>query len=85
MRDLSNPKAIYLKAVLFLFLGTAACLLLWMDSPTWKTLLLLILGVWSFCRVYYFAFYVIERYVDPTFKFSGLWAFVRYLIAKKHP
>ena len=82
MRDLSNPKAIYLKAVLFLFLGTAACFLLWLDSPSWKTLLLLILGIWAFCRVYYFAFYVIEHYVDPNFRFSGLGSALRHLLRK---
>jgi hypothetical protein len=25
-----------------------------------------------FCRFYYFAFYVIEHYVDPGYRFSGL-------------
>ena len=83
MRDLKHPKAIYLKAVLFLFLGSAASFLLWMDTPTWKTFFLLGLSLWSFCRAYYFAFYVIERYVDPSFKFSGLWSFVRYILARK--
>ena len=34
------------------------------------------------CRAYYFAFYVIERYADPSFKFSGLWSFVRYLTTR---
>lgn len=39
--------------------------------------------MWSFCRAYYFAFYVLERYVDPGFKFSGLGAFVAYLVRRR--
>jgi hypothetical protein len=39
--------------------------------------------VWSFCRFYYFAFYVIEHYVDPSYRFSGLLSFALYLIQKK--
>ena len=33
---------------------------------------------WGFCRAYYFAFYVIEKYVDRRFRFSGLGSFVKY-------
>ena len=39
---------------------------------------LLAVAVWSFCRAYYFAFYVLERYVDPGFKFSGLGSLLAY-------
>ena len=41
--------------------------------------LLLALAIWAFCRAYYFAFYVIEHYIDPGFKFAGLWAMLRHL------
>jgi hypothetical protein len=40
---------------------------------------LLAMSVWCFCRAYYFAFYVIEHYVDPGFHFSGLGSFVKYI------
>lgn len=30
-------------------------------------------------RLYYFMFYVIERYVDPSYRFSGLASALRYL------
>jgi hypothetical protein len=83
MKDLQSPGLIYLKAVLFLGLGLAGAVLLWLESPAWKTVLLLSLAVWSFCRAYYFAFYVIEHYVDPGYRYSGLWSFVRYLFTKK--
>lgn len=43
------------------------------DRP-WGAVLLA-LSIWGFCRAYYFAFYVIEKYVDPEFRFSGLLSF----------
>jgi len=78
MGDLTNPKAIKLKGVLFLITGALASALLLMESPTLRTAVLLVIAIWSFCRFYYFAFYVIEHYVDPGFRFAGLGAFLRY-------
>ena len=37
------------------------------------------LCVWGACRFYYYAFYVIEKYTDPQYKFSGLLDFLIYL------
>lgn len=85
MKDLTSPTWIKLKGALFLLLGITAAALLWLESPTWKTALLLMLALWCFCRAYYFAFYVIEHYVDPAYKFSGLGSFVAYLLRRnKH-
>lgn len=83
MQDLTSPAAIKLKGVLFVVLGLLAGVLLWIELPTWKTAALLAVCVWAFCRAYYFAFYVIEKYVDPQFKFAGLWSAVRYLAGRK--
>lgn len=83
MKDLTNPTWIKIKGGLFLFLGLAAATLLVMENASLKTVFLLALVIWSFCRAYYFAFYVIEHYVDPSYKFSGLWACVRYLIGRR--
>lgn len=78
MKDLSSPFWIKLKGALFLLIGLAAAALVFLDNPKWQTALLLALAIWSCCRFYYFAFYVIEKYVDPTYKFSGLISFARY-------
>ena len=83
MRDLKDHRAMFLKAALFLVIGTVTATLLLAESWSWKTALLLALLVWSFCRAYYFAFYVLERYVDPDFKFSGLGSLVAYLWRRK--
>ena len=83
MKDLSNPFWIKLKGLLFLFIGIAAAILLFLDSPTLRTAVLLVIAIWSFCRFYYFAFYVIEKYVDPGYKFSGLISFARHLFQRR--
>ena len=83
MKDLTHPGWIKVKGILFLLLGLAAATLLLLEHPGWKVALLLALAVWCFCRFYYCAFYVIEHYVDSSFKFSGLWSFVRYLMQNR--
>ncbi|MGC9942449.1 MAG: hypothetical protein ABSE48_11475 [Verrucomicrobiota bacterium] len=83
MKDLSNPFWIKLKGLLFLFLGITSAALLFIDLPSLRTAGLLVLVIWSFCRFYYFAFYVIEKYVDPGYKFSGLISFARYWFRRR--
>ena len=83
MKDLTDPRWIKLKGILFLVMGLLSSLLLVLEHPTLKVALLLGISVWCFCRFYYFAFYVIEHYVDPEYRFSGLISFVRYLVRRK--
>ena len=83
MKDLTSPRWITAKAILFVALGLLSGALLLSEHPTLKNVLLLTLVVWSFCRFYYFAFYVIEHYVDPSYRFSGLLSFALYLIQKR--
>jgi hypothetical protein len=80
MRDIHSASLMKFKGLLFLLLGLSSGALLLLQRPGWKVALLLILIVWSFCRLYYFAFYVIEHYIDPGYRFSGLLSLVRYLI-----
>lgn len=80
MKDLTSPAWIKVKGILFLLLGLVSGTLLFFEKPTVRVALLLVVAVWSFCRFYYFAFYVIERYVDPNYRFSGLLSLARYLI-----
>ncbi|HKA05959.1 MAG TPA: hypothetical protein VKD71_01795 [Gemmataceae bacterium] len=79
MRDITSPTWLYVKGALFLVLGLLASALLLVESPTLQTAVLLAIAIWSFCRLYYFAFYVVERYIDPGYKFAGLIDFVRYV------
>jgi hypothetical protein len=83
MPDLKSPRLIILKGFLFLFLGCLAAGLIIVQLPTLKIAALLGLTVWSFCRFYYFAFYVIEHYIDPQYRFAGLTSAMRYLIKQQ--
>jgi hypothetical protein len=83
MKELTSSRWIIAKGLLFLLLGVMAGALLIAEHATGRTILLLVLAVWCFCRFYYFAFYVIGSYVDPRYKFSGLLSFVRYLIRRR--
>ncbi len=58
--------------------GLLAATLLLFESPSLKTAILLGITIWGFARAYYFAFYVIEHYIDPSYRFAGLTAFARY-------
>lgn len=78
MRDLQSTKAMWLKGWLFLIIGVMSATILLVENWSWRTTLLLALCVWGFCRAYYFAFYVIERWVNPKFKFSGLGHFIAW-------
>jgi hypothetical protein len=83
MKDLTNARWIKVKGILFFLLGLLSAALLIAEHPDLKVVVLLGLAVWSFCRFYYFAFYVIEHYVDSTYRFSGLWSFARYLFSRR--
>jgi hypothetical protein len=82
MRDLTNAKLLYAKGALFLATGVIAAALLLLEHPTLKVALLLGVSVWCFARAYYFAFHVVERYVDPGYRFSGLLSLARYLLRR---
>ncbi len=81
--DLKNPRLLYLKAILFLITGVLSAGLIFADHPAGRTAALLTIVAWSFARAYYFAFYVIERYVDPAFRYAGLGAMIRYWWGKR--
>ncbi len=83
MKDLTSATWIKVKGILFLLLGILAAVFVVLENPSWKLAALLALTIWCFCRFYYFAFYVIEKYVDPSYKFSGLWSFAVYLFRRK--
>lgn len=83
MQDIKDTRLMWLKGMLFLILGIISAVLLMVESPRWETAILILVTVWAFCRAYYFAFYVIEHYVDPGYRFSGLGSFVRYVMQNR--
>ncbi len=83
MADITSPRLLYLKGFLLLLGGLLASAIILLEHPDWKLAVLLVVAVWCFARAYYFAFYVIEHYVDDGYRFSGLWSFVRYLLDQR--
>lgn len=78
--DIKKPGILKLKGLLFLFLGLLSAAILYMLAPDWKVMVLLGICVWSFARFYYFAFYVLEKYADPEFRYAGLFDLLKYLL-----
>jgi hypothetical protein len=81
--DIKSARLIILKGMLFLLTGLIAFGLICLSAKDWGVVFCLVICIWAFCRFYYFAFYVIEKYVDPEFKFSGLYAFGKYLLSRR--
>ena len=81
--DLTHPKLLYAKGLLFLLAGSLSAGALLADAPTVRVALLLALTVWCFARAYHFAFYVIQHYVDGRFRFSGILSVVRHMLSNR--
>lgn len=81
--DIQDARLLYLKGALFavIVLGASAGILV--ESGSWRVALLLGLALWGACRFYYFLFYVIEKYADPSFKFAGLSSALLYFWARR--
>ena len=82
MGDIKKVWLLYIKGFLLFLTGFISSLLLVLLNLNFKTIVLLLLAIWGFCRAYYFAFYVIQHYVDPNYKFSGLIDFAKYSLRK---
>ncbi len=80
--DLKSPRLIHAKGWLFLLLGLLAAAGLLLDSPHLHTALLLAVIVWSFCRFYYYLFYVLERYLGKDRPYAGLLDALCFIIKK---
>jgi hypothetical protein len=80
MVDVRSAGLIHAKGGLILVLGTLASAVLVVRSPSPTTALLVGVAVWAYARFYYYAFYVVERDVDPTYRYSGLGSLIAYWI-----
>jgi len=83
VKNLTNPTWIKAKGILFLAVGICSSVLLIFEHPDWRVAALLAISIWCFCRFYYFAFYVIQNYIDGTYRFSGLWSFATWFLSKR--
>jgi hypothetical protein len=84
MADIQNHRLLWFKFGLFVALGVLASSIALILFPSFRLAALLIIAIWAFCRAYYFAFYVIERYIDPSYRFAGLASFIRYALRNRN-
>jgi hypothetical protein len=85
MADIKSKTLLIAKGGLFLVLGGIASALILFDHPELRTAVLLAVAVWAFCRAYYFAFYVVEHYIDANYRFAGLGSVVAFLWQSRRP
>ncbi len=79
MTHLSSRTRIVAKGMLFAAIALLAATLILLEKPSVTRAVLLALLVWASCRFYYFLFYVLERYVDPTLRYAGMVAMLAAL------
>jgi hypothetical protein len=83
MTEIRDPRLLWLKFGLFLLVGVLAFGLAILLLPSFKLAGLMAIAIWAFCRAYYFAFYVIERYIDPSYRFAGLSSLLVYVLRRR--
>ena len=84
MGDIHHPRVLWLKFGLFLAVGLLSVAIALLLYPSLRLAALLVLAIWAFCRAYYFAFYVIEHYADPSFRYAGITSFLRYALTRRN-
>lgn len=70
-RDLPVPW-MFAKLLLFVLLAGLAATCLLLQHPSWTTAAGLGALIWASARAYYFAFHVVQHWIDPEFRFRGL-------------
>lgn len=82
-RDIRSKPLLHAKGLLFLLTGLIAVGGILIESPNLRTVALLGIGIWSFCRFYYFLFYVLEKYAGRERRYAGVMDAVRYVITRR--
>ena len=81
--DIKSEKVLHLKVFLFLALGIVGASLLLYDNLSIRTIVLLMITIWAFCRFYYFLFYVLEKYAGRDRRYAGILDALAYLFNVK--
>ena len=79
--DIKSPRLLRAKGGLFLLLGLAASVLLFIENFSWQRLGLFLIAIWAFCRFYYFLFYVLHHYAGKERPYAGLFDALRWAIS----
>jgi hypothetical protein len=84
MTDITSKKLIVLKGILFLFIMIGSSTVILIKHATPAEMLALCVLVWASARFYYFLFYVLERYVDPSLRYSGILNLLSALLRRRN-
>ena len=82
-RDIQSKPLLHAKGLLFLLTGLIALGGVLLESPRLRTAALLAIGVWAFCRFYYYLFYVLENYAGRGRRYAGLLDALRYVLTRR--
>jgi hypothetical protein len=83
VRQLRSHVAIHVKGALFLALALMSAGILFLLERAAVTALCIVTLAWASARWYYYVFYVIERWIDPSFRYTGVISFVRYALRSR--
>lgn len=83
MKDLTHPRRMYLKALLFLIIAVCCSTLLLLQNPSLRTGALIGLLAWASSRAYYFLFYVIQNYIDGDYRYAGILSCLKYMMSAR--
>lgn len=81
--DIQSKWLLHSKGLLFLVIGLMACGGILLEAASLRVLFLMVVGVWGFCRFYYYLFYVLEHYAGRDRKYAGIFDALRYIITRK--
>lgn len=81
--DIRSKPLLHAKGLLFLLAGLVAVGGILIESPTLRTAALLLIGIWCFCRFYYYLFYVLEHYAGRGRPYAGVLDALRYVLARR--
>ena len=81
MNDIQDPRLLWIKGGLFVVLGVIAIGIIVLLTGNLAVFVATLIAIWAFCRAYYFAFYVIEHYIDDHYRFAGLTSLVNYWLS----
>jgi hypothetical protein len=72
MADIQSKRLIAIKGLLFVLITATSGIAIIAKAPSVTVVALVLILIWASARSYYFLFYVLEKYVDPTLRYSGL-------------
>ena len=79
MTDIKSKRVIVVKGFLFILISALSAITIVCYCPRIEVIILVFLLMWASARSYYFVFYVLEKYVDPKMKYTGIVDLVKHI------